>query len=143
MEELKNFAEISFTNAVLIDIFSKYADNRSLAEFVREDGSISIKFRTNGQIDPPKSCEQVLSLMFALFESNPESVTGRIYMENQKNMLREVVYRLSQVLDGFSNVKMTMDNIIRVKEGPDGEVTQHSEFTLKRTRSTTNETKTG
>ena len=42
MDKLTNYAQIRFTNAVLIDIFSHYADNAAMAEFVSADGSVDI-----------------------------------------------------------------------------------------------------
>lgn len=123
------------TNAVLIDIFSRYADNSVLAEFVAPDGSINMKFRLNTPVEPPTCCEHVLSLLFALFESNPETSVGKIYMSNQKEILRETVYRLAQVMDSFSDVKLSMHVTKPDEKNPGEEVTQHTEFTITRTTS--------
>lgn len=123
------------TNAVLIDIFSRYADNSVLAEFVAPDGSINMKFRMNTPVEPPTCCEHVLSLLFALFESNPETSVGKIYMSNQKEILRETVYRLAQVMDSFSDVKLSMHVTKPDEKNPGEEVTQHTEFTITRTTS--------
>lgn len=131
--DMKNYAEIRMTNAVLIDIFSHYADNSTMTEFVSSDGSINLKFRLNNTVEPPTCCEHVLSLLFALFESNPESSIGRIYLANQKDILREVVYRLAQVLDSFSDVRISMHSA-KTDEGNSGkETSQHIEFTITRT----------
>lgn len=131
--DMKNYAEIRMTNAVLIDIFSHYADNSTMTEFVSSDGSINLKFRLNNTVEPPTCCEHVLSLLFALFESNPESSIGRIYISNQKDILREVVYRLAQVLDSFSDIKISMHSA-KTDEGNSGkETSQHIEFTITRT----------
>ena len=137
--EMKNYAEINMTNAILIDIFSRYADNSAMKEFVSADGSIKLRFRLNDNVEPPTCCEHVLSLIFALFESNPESSMGRIYMANQKEILREVVYRLAQVLDSFSNVKLSMHQMKKDEKNPEAEISQHTEFTI--TRSTTKSSK--
>lgn len=131
--EKNNYAEIHMTNAVLIDIFSRYADNSVLAEFVAPDGSINMKFRLNTPVEPPTCCEHVLSLLFALFESNPETSVGKIYMSNQKEILRETVYRLAQVMNSFSDVKLSMHVTKPDEKNPEEEVTQHTEFTITRT----------
>lgn len=129
MNELKNYAEIVFTNPIIIDIFSRYADNSVLASFVEKNGSIRLKFRVDPPVDPPKSCEQVLSLMYALFESNPESKIGEIYVKNQKAILRETLYRLSQVLDGFNDVKLFIHT-----SQPDSDAAVYTECTITRTK---------
>lgn len=103
-------AEMRFINPILIDIFSHYADNSTMAGFVGEDGTISLKFRTEEEFEAPKGCEQVLSLLYALLESNPGLPMGRIYCEHQCEILRETVYRLFMVIDGFSSVKLTVTN---------------------------------
>lgn len=131
----KNYAEIHMTNAVLIDIFSRYADNSAMAELVSTDGSIDLKFVLNTPAEPPTCCEHVLSLLFALFESNPETPIGKIYMANQKEILRETIYRLSQVMDSFSDVKLSMHITKPDEQNPGSEVTQHTEFTITRTKS--------
>lgn len=139
MPELKNYAEIKFTNAVLIGIFNNYAENSDMAEFVSADGSIDLKFKVNLPVEPPASCEQVLSLMFALFESNPDTTIGRIYMANQREILRETMYQLAMVLDSFSDVKLTLHTAVPDKNDPDKAIESHTEFTLTRTRSTKTE----
>ncbi len=136
---MKNYAEIHMTNAVLIDIFSRFADNSIMTEFVSPDGSINLKFRLNDTVEPPTCCEHVLSLLLALFESNPESSIGKIYIANQKEILREVVYRLAQVLDSFSDVRISM-HTTKKDEGDSGtENSQHIEFTITRTTTKSNQ----
>lgn len=125
MDKLKNFAEISFTNPILLDIFGHYMKNSVLASFVSESGAVNLKFRVNPPVDPPKNREQVLSLLFALLESNPESAAGQAYNEHMKEILRETLYRLAFVLDGFGDVKM----FIHTSENG---IEQHTEFTLTR-----------
>ena len=107
MSGSNDLAEIRFTNPILIDIFSHYASNSDMAAFVSQSGEIDMRFRLNGCEDPPKTCEQVLSLFYALLESNPESPAGRVFMAHQTAVLRETVYRLTQVIDGFSSVHIT------------------------------------
>lgn len=132
MDGLKNYAEIKFTNAVLIDIFSHYADNSAMAGIVSPDGTFRMKFRGTPPVDPPKDTEQLLSLIFALLESNAESALGRVYMSHQRDILRETIYRLSHVIDSFSDVKMSIHTSVPVSEGSDKEISSHSEFTLTR-----------
>lgn len=127
MNELKDYAEITFTNPVIIDIFSRYTDNSVLASFVDRDGSIRVKFRIKSPIEPPKSCEQVLSLLYALLESNPGSKIGEVYIKNQQAILRETLYQLAQVLDGFSDIKL----VIHVTQ-PDSDIFTHTECTITR-----------
>ncbi len=138
MSELKNYAEIKFVNPVLIDIFQHYAENSVLASFVSENGEISMKFRlSQSEQEAPKSCEQVLSLLFALLESNSESPIGKVYEQNRTEILRETVLRLSHVLDGFGTVKLTMHTSVKVPGKEDQTVTKHTEFTLNRTKTET------
>ena len=44
MAEVKNYAEIRFTNPIFIDIFSKFADNSVMAGIVSENGEIELRF---------------------------------------------------------------------------------------------------
>lgn len=136
MDALKNYAEINFTNAVLIDIFSHYADNSAMAEIVGTDGAIHMKFRVKPPVDLPRNTLQLLSLMFALFESNGESPMGRAYMANQRDILRETMYRLSHVIDSFSDVKMSIHTAVPVGDGSGREAESYTEFTLTRSSHT-------
>ena len=140
MAELENYAELKFTNAVLIDIFSRYASNSEMAEFVAADGSIDMKFKMiNGVMETPKCCEQVLSLMYALFECNPQSAVGQIYSAHKVDILRETVYRLATVLDGFSDIKLIIHSTTADKSDPEKKVETHTEFTLKRSKTSETE----
>ena len=137
MAEQENRVSIRFTNALFIEIFGRYASNSEMAEFIAPDGSVELDcLMVNGVIDPPKSCEQMLSLMYALFETNPKSAIGRIFMANQLNILRETVYRLPAVLDGFSEVKMSIDVFTPSKGDPEKKVKTHTEFTMTKTKTT-------
>lgn len=133
--ETKNYAEFHMTNAVLIEIFSRYAENSVLAEFIAPDGTINLKFKLNSPAEPPTCCEHVLSLLFALFESNPETSVGKIYMSHQTEILRETVYRLAQVMDSFSDVRLSMNVVKPDEKNPGKDITQHTEFTITRTTS--------
>ena len=141
MEELKNYAEIHTTNAVLIDILSRYAENSALAEFVAEDGSINLKLSLTPPIDIPSDCEKALSFMFNVIEQNPDTTIGKIYLANQKDILHDVVCGLSRLMDGFSNIKITIHTTLPDEKNPEAEVSQHTEFTLSRSKSTTVENK--
>ena len=44
MAEDGNYIELRFTNAMMLDIFSRYASDSELAGFVAEDGSIFMRF---------------------------------------------------------------------------------------------------
>ncbi len=137
MAEQENRVSIRFTNALFIEIFGRYASNSEMAEFIAPDGSVELDcLMVNGVIDPPKSCEQMLSLMYALFETTPKSAIGRIFMANQLNILRETVYRLPAVLDGFSEVKMSIDVFAPSKDDPEKKVKTHTEFTMTKTKTT-------
>ena len=137
MEELRNYLVLKFTNAVFIEIFGRYASNSEMAEFVAEDGSVSMTFRmVNGVLEAPTTCEQALSLMYVLFETNPDSAVGRVYRAHQREILRETLYRLTQVLDGFSDIRMTIHAEKRDDKSPSGIRTMHNDVTIKRTRST-------
>jgi hypothetical protein len=135
MAEQENRIRIRFTNPVFIDIFGRYASNHELAGIVAEDGSADLDFvLQEGAPQPPKSCEQVLSLLYALLETDTQSAVGRIYRDNQLNILRESMYRLSEMLEGFSDVRLTMDITAPDKNDPGKKVTSHTEFTLTRTK---------
>jgi hypothetical protein len=123
MAEQNGCAELRFTNPILIDIFSHYAENSEMAAFISPSGEIDMRFRLNDPTEPPKTCEQVLSLFYALLESNPESPAGRVFMRSQREILRETVYRLMQVIDGFGSVKVSLST----GQG-------HTEFTITRTK---------
>lgn len=108
MPEMKNYTEIHTTNAVLIDILSRYADNSSLAEIVAADGSINLKLSVEPTIEIPADCEQALSFMFTAFEQNPDSSIGKIYLANKNSILHDTVFGLSKLMNGFSNLKITI-----------------------------------
>lgn len=141
MEELKNYTEIHTTNAVLIDILSRYAENSALAEFVAEDGSINLKLNLTTPVDVPSDCEQAISFMFNVIEQNPDTTIGKIYLANQKDILRDLVCELSRLMDGFSNIKITIHTTLPDEKNPEAEVSQHTEFTLSKSKSTTVENK--
>ena len=137
MAEDGNYIELRFTNAMMLDIFSRYASDSELAGFVAEDGSIFMRFEMiNGVLEPPKNCEEVLSILYILFETNPQSPAGRVYSANRTDILRETVYRLSRVLDSFSDVRMTIHSVAPDENDPSAGKTTHTEFTLTRKRTT-------
>lgn len=134
MAESFNYAEIRFTNPILIDIFSRYADNSVMAELISDNGEFVLKFKAYVESEPPKCCEHVLSLLFALLESNPQSQIGRIYLENKAGILGETIFCLAQVLDGFSSVKLAAESRVPDKNSPTGYSTIRSETTLTQTK---------
>lgn len=136
MEELKNYAELTFSNPILLDVFEKYISNSVLVLFVSQDGTINLKFKINPPIDTPKNCEQVLSLLFALLESNSESKVGQAYAAQSSNILRETLFRLSHILDGFGDVKLLIFTTEKSKDNSDSEITRRTEFKLSRKKST-------
>lgn len=142
MNGLKNYAEMTFSNPVLIDIFEHYMENSVLASFVSEKGEIHMRFKVNPPVEPPKSCEQVLSLLFALLESNTGSKVGKAYEVRKNEIMRETIFRLSHVLDGFGDAKITIHTTEKSADNPDVAVTKHTEFTLSRKKSDTTVTKT-
>lgn len=139
MAEMKNYTEIYTTNAVLIDILSRYADNSTLAGIVADDGSISLKLSLNPPVEIPADCEQAISFMFTAFEQNPDSVIGKIYFANQKEILHDVIFKLSKFMDGFSNMKIIIHTTIPDEKNPEAEISKHTEFTLSRSKSTMTE----
>ena len=140
MENLGNYLVFKFTNAVFIEIFGRYASNSEMAEFIAEDGSVTMKFKMiNGVLDTPKTTEQFISLMYILFEANPKSPAGRIFASHQKEILRETVFRLQQVIDGFSDIHMTIHSECPNKDDPDKSDVKHTEYSLTRSKSTENE----
>ena len=135
MNELKNYAEMSFSNPILLDVFGRYMENSVLVSFVSQNGTLNLKFRVNPPVEPPKNCEQVLSLLFALLESDTDGSVGRAYASKRLEILRDTIFSLSHILDGFSSVRLTIHTTERSPENPDAEVTKHTEFTLNRTKS--------
>lgn len=141
MEKLRNYAELKFSNPILLDVLGHYLPNSLLASFVSETGMLELKFRINPPVDSPKNCEQVLSLIFALLESNTESPVGRAYAEKRTDILKETVLRLSQILDGFGSVKINVHTVEKSPVPPYGEVEKLTAFTLNRTKTTQNKKK--
>ena len=136
MEEFRNYLVFKFTNAVFIEIFGRYASNSEMAEFIAEDGSVTMKFKMiNGVLDAPKTTEQFISLMYIMFETNPHSPAGRIFMANQREILCETVFRLQQVIDGFSDIHMTIHSELPDKDEPEKSNVTHTEYSLTRTKS--------
>lgn len=129
-EKSENFAVMEFVNPVIIDIFSHYCGNSALADIVSPDGNIKMRFHVSPDIITPTSAEQVLSLMYALLESNPDSPAGKVYVSHMTDILRETVYRLGQVIDAFRNVKMSVDTF-----DAQTNTRKHTEFSLSKTSS--------
>lgn len=136
MEELKNYAELSFSNPILLDVFGSYMENSVLASFVTQTGMINLKFKVNPPVEPPKNCEQILSLLFALLESNSEvNMVGKAYSAKRLEIMRDTILRLSQILDGFVNVKLILHTTEQSPDNSESEITKHTEFTFDRAKS--------
>lgn len=56
-------------------------------------------------------------------------------MSHQTEILRETVYRLAQVMDSFSDVRLSMNVVKPDEKNPGKDITQHTEFTITRTTS--------
>lgn len=133
---MNNYLIFSFTNAVFIDIFSRYATNSEMADFVAEDGSVSMKFKMiNGIIEPPKTCEEALSLICILLESNPQSAAGKVLAAHKDEIFREILFRLPRVLDSFSDIHIIVNSV--TSENDTDDLTEsRREVTITRTFST-------
>lgn len=136
MGELKNYAEFKFSNPILIDIFGHYMENSVLAAFVSESGEINLKLEIKTPVKAPKNCEDVLGILFMILEDNPTLPIGQAYTENKTDIMRETIFRLSQILDGFNNVKIVLHTTQASEENPEDETSTHTEFTLNRTKNT-------
>ncbi len=135
MEELKNYAVMRFSNPILIDILGKRIPNTVMASLVSETGEFKMKFRiAGGELEPPKNCENVISLFFALAESNPESPLGKAYFEHRSEILLDTVLMLSQLIDGFTEVKILFHYTRVSKDDPEKEIVTETNFTLNRTK---------
>ncbi len=137
MSELKNYAELKFSNPIILDVFGTYMPNSLLATIVSQSGEINLKFKLASPLEPPKNCEQVVSLLFALLESNAQSPLGQAYAAKRTEILRDTVFRLSQILEGFSTVKLVLHITEKSPANPETEVAKHTEFTLNRKKSST------
>lgn len=139
MEELKNYAVMRFSNPILIDILGKRIPNAVMAALVSESGEFKMKFRINGgELEPLKNCENVISLFFALAESNPDSPLGKAYSEHKSEILLDAVLMLSQLLDGFTEVKILFHYTTASKDDPEKEFVKETNFTLNRTKQQNN-----
>ncbi|MBQ8297085.1 MAG: hypothetical protein IJX77_04810 [Ruminococcus sp.] len=137
MDEMKNYTEFSFSNPILIDVFGNYMENAMLASFVSHNGTISLKLEVTPPAAPPKNCEDVLSLLFNMLESSEDTAVGQAYSAKKTEIMRETLLRLSQVLDGFSDVNLVLHTTEQSPENPDEKITKHTEFKLHRTKSET------
>ena len=107
-----------------------------MAELIAEDGSVTMKFKMiNGVLDTPKTTEQFVSLKYIRFEANQKSPAGRIFMSHQRDILRETVFRLQQVIDGFSDIHMTIHSERPNKDDNSKSDVTHTEYSLTMTKS--------
>ena len=132
MADMENYAKIEFTNSVLADIFGKYSDSDALSSIVGDNGTITVKLEANSDTETPQTCEQVLSLMYSLFEINPETPLGKIYMAHQKDILSETIYQLPDVIESFGNIVVEVNTVEEISEG--NKNTKNTVTTIKRTK---------
>ncbi len=137
MSELKNYAQLRFINPIFLDILSHNIKNSVLAKLVGADGVMELKLETDPATPIPKNCEDVLTLLFMLFEYDEETELGQAYAANKLDIMSETILRLSQILDGFGEVELILHTTQASAEDPEAEVTRHTEFKLSRTRKTT------
>lgn len=129
MSEKYDRAELSFTNPIITDILGRYADNSVMAGIIGSDGVMRMKFRLESDLGPVNTCEQVLSLLFALLESNPDSPIGKVYMQNRCEIMRETLLRLNTVLDGFSRAE-----VLYIQAIPGTDKYKQTKYSIKRTK---------
>ncbi|MCQ2460244.1 MAG: hypothetical protein MJ081_07730 [Ruminococcus sp.] len=129
-----NYAVIKFTNPVFIDIFGKCADNSDLADFISADGAVSLKLNTSSAVEPPKTVEQALSIMFRLIDENPQSAVGKIFAESRNQILSDTVFRLGDILDGFTEINMSVHTFAETSENSDKTAETTTTFTMTRTK---------
>lgn len=134
MSEFKNYAELSFSNPILLEIFEKYMSNSLLVSFVDQSGIIKLRFRIESSVNVPKNCEDVLSLLFLLMEENKELPIGMEYELKKTEIVSSVILDLSKVLEGFNSVKILLHTTTADPENNEAETTVDTEFTLNRTQ---------
>ncbi|MCM1314995.1 MAG: hypothetical protein NC205_07895 [Prevotella sp.] len=110
-----NRAEIKFDNEVLADILH-----------ISDFGKYSLKFDTDEIIQPPRNSVDVLSMLFALLEKNPETPAGRVYTGNQAEILHRTMSNLSAVINAFGNIEVT---IIITSEDEEGNIIETKSVT--------------
>lgn len=124
---------INFSNPILLGIWEKYILNDTMALFVTEKGETELELESEQEIIPPKSCEDVLSMLLRLLDENPEGVAGEAFAACSADIYRDILFNLSQILEGFGSVKMTIETSSQNEENQT--VTKKTEFTLSRTKS--------
>lgn len=103
---MKNYAEMKFENQVLAEILH-----------IAEYGKYNLKLDTVEPAESPKNAEDVLSMLFALLEKNPDTPAGRVYMGNQTEILHRTMLNLSEVINGFGNIEVTITTTTEDAEG--------------------------
>lgn len=129
---MDNYVEMTFTNPVLLDIFGKRMQNRVLASVVSEQGVLRLVFGADPSTRTPKNTEQVLSLIFALCEGDPQSPFGEAYAREKTEILRETILRLSEVMDGFGRVRVVLNTTEPVPQVPGKVLKKRTVFTLEK-----------
>ena len=133
MSELKNYAEISFSNPIFIDILERHISNSVLAEIIDTQGKINLKLPIIEKPLPPKTCEDIIGLIYKLFETNTDTDIGAAYAEKKCEILSDTIFELSKLIDGFTTVSVTLDVTVKSEDNPDETINTHTEFTLNKT----------
>ena len=103
---MNNYVEIKFDNEILADILH-----------ISDFGKYSIKLDTIEPAQSPRNAVDVLSMLFSLLEKNPETPAGRVYMGNQAEILHRTMLNLSEVINSFGNIEVTVTTTNEDEEG--------------------------
>lgn len=107
---MNNYVEIKFDNEFLADILH-----------ISDFGKYSIRLDTTEPLQSPKNAVDVLSMLFSLLEKNPDTPAGRVYMGNQAEILHRTMSNLSEVINSFGNIEVT---ITVTNEDAEGNITE-------------------
>lgn len=134
MSELKNYIELSFSNPIFIDILERHISNSVLAEIIDTQGKINLKLPIVDKPEPPKTCEDIIGLIYKLFENNTDTAIGAAYAEKKCEILSDTIFELSKLIDGFNAVSVIIDFTVQSEDHPEESVNTHTEFTLNKTK---------
>jgi hypothetical protein len=131
-----NYANLVFSNPVLIDIFSHHIENSVLASFIDKSGNFRMKFGISSPTEKlPATCEEILSLLFLLLESDKDGVVGKAYAEKRAEIMYETLLHLKKAIDGFTNAKLIIHTTEPSPDTPDVNVEKHTEIVIERKKS--------
>lgn len=103
---MKNYVEIKFENEILADILH-----------ISDFGKYSLKLDSVTPAQSPRNVVDVLSMLFLLLEKNPDTPAGRVYMGNQQEILHRTMLSLSEVINSFGNIEVTVTTTSEDDEG--------------------------